>query len=218
MSVIAGEGSLPPGQPFPSTPDPPRYSTCIAYYQRFPTTLANASSQPSRAFLKHACEVEYQKEQLKALYFLIPYEWASGEATDLGVKLPNDAAQKELSLLKAKLPGPALRKFLVGSRGSVPDMLMRIRLELLTKMVQDHLEKESGNRNLSPQQRQQVLDDFGSRFLKLWSAKTACHTGYVVPICKGYVAPKTPPSVSPPGIPLTNMHAGSSAGILGLPG
>jgi hypothetical protein len=218
MSVVAGEGSLPAGQPFPHTPDPPSYSTCIAYYERFPLTLATKSSQPDRPALKRACEVEYQKERIKALYFLISYEWVNGEASELGVKLPDGAAEREVSLLKSKLPGPALKKFLVGSRGSSSDLLMRIRLELLAKAIQERLEKDSGASGLSPQQHQHALSDFGRRFLKQWSAKTACHSGYVVPICKGYTAPKTPPAVTPPGIPLTTMNAGSSTGELALPG
>jgi hypothetical protein len=214
MSIIAGEGSLPSGQPFPLTPDPPRYSTCIAYNRKFPSTSANESPQSGQAALKRACEVEYQKERLKALYFLISYEWVSGEASELGVYLPSKAAQEELSLLKARLPGPALRKFLVGSRGTFSDMLMRIKLELLTRIVQEHLEKGYAERHLTPQQRQQALEDFGKRFRTQWSAETACHVGYVVPICKGYVAPRIPPPVSPPGIPLTTMRAGSSGGLL----
>jgi hypothetical protein len=219
MSIIAGEGSLPPGQPFPHTPDPPRYSTCIAYYQRFPTTWAEARRQSGRAALKRACEVEYQKERLKALYFLIPYEWVSGEASRLGVMLSEKAVRQELSSLKSRVPGPALRKFLVGSRGSVSDMLMRIKLELLTRMIQEHLEQESSRHNPTPQQRQQALHDFGKRFLRQWSARTSCHPGDVVPICKQYVAPKVPPAVAPPGIPLTTMSASASgAGGLEPPG
>jgi foldase protein PrsA len=207
MSVIAGEVSTAPGQPVPETPVPPHYSACISYTRRFPTALASArSSAPSQ--LKRECAFEFQKEKLKALYFLISSDWVSGEAAELGVSLTGRALERQLALLKARFPSETkARRFLVGARGTTEDLRSRLTQILLMRSVQQKLEQQSQKKNLTLPQRQQVLDRFGERFEKTWRARTSCRAGYVVPICRQYRAPNMPPALVPPTVPLTKMTA-----------
>ena len=206
MSVIAGETSLPPGQPLPSTPDPPRYSACIAYYQRFPPR-STGGSPPGPIELKHECEFEFQKEKLKALYFLISFAWVSGEAKQLGVSVTDEAVKQEIAKLQSGSSGATVKRFLVGLRGSTSDLRLRIKLALYVTLIQHKLEVESLERHLSLQQRQHLLTEFGKQFVRRWTAKTSCRSGYVVPICRQYETPKVAPTLVPPSVPLSDMRA-----------
>jgi foldase protein PrsA len=195
MSVIAGEVSTGPNQPEPQVPDPPRYSACIAYRRSFPTTSVTGRAKPTSVELKHECGFEFQKEKLKALYFLISCDWVIGEAAEVGVTLTHKDVVAQLVLLERQAPNAALfRRFIVGARGTVPDMLLRIQLNLLTMRIQAKLESEARRTQPTVPQRQRALD-------------TSCRPGYVVPICKQYKVPKVPPSLVSPRIPLTDMTA-----------
>jgi hypothetical protein len=207
MSVIAGETTLLPGQPVPRSPEPPRYSACVAYRQRFPANPEAKQPRLSLSELKHECMVEFQKEKLKALYFLISYDWVNGEAAELGIRPTDQEVVHELEHLKIRFPGPTLRHFLVGYRGSRLDMLMRIKLTLLTARVKQKVEGENAKRHLTTQQRQQALDRFSRRFATNWSGRTSCQPDYVVPACRQYKPPRTAPTLVPPSIPLTDIAA-----------
>ena len=52
-----------------------------------------------------------------------------------------------------------------------------------------------------------ALEVFGKKFVHKWTGRTDCSVGYVVPVCKEYMPPKTPPLLVPPSIPLANMAA-----------
>jgi hypothetical protein len=206
MSVIAGEVSTAPGQPKPEVPVPPDYASCVAYRRTYPTVPGQSTPTPEH--LKQECELEFQKEKLKALYFLISYAWVKDEASQLGVHLPNQTLAQEIAVLKAQFPNEAaLRRFLVGTRGTVMDLMLRLRLNLLTTEVQRKLEHERGEGLLTVAQRQQALNMFSEMFVKRWTARTACRPGYVVPLCSRYRRPRVAPALVPPSVPLTRMTA-----------
>jgi len=196
-SLIAAESSKGP------MPDPPKYSACIANLRAAPATTAQ--SKPTHSALKRTCEVNLQKFELKALYFLIPYEWVSSEASELGVKLPGEAPKQQLARMEHSLPDA--RGYLVGPRGTTADALMRIKLALLTRQIQQSLEMHSRQQQLTPSERQQALNKFGERFRATWSARTSCRPGYFVTLCRNYKAPGVAPTLGPPSVPLTNMSA-----------
>jgi len=209
MSVIAGEVSTLPGQPTPLVPQPPGYSACITYRRRYATAPRVAGQPlPTPIELKRECELEFQKEKLKALYFLISYAWVDGEASELGVKVTSQSLQRELARLQTGISSPVqLRRFLVGARGTAADLMLRLKLNLLTTEIRRKLEHEKGGQQLTVAQRQQVLNRFSAQFARRWMAKTNCHPGYVVPICAKHTGPEVAPTLMPPSVPLTKMTA-----------
>lgn len=206
MSVIAGEVSTTPGDPEPPVPDPPRYGRCIAYRHAHPTTFSTKSV--TTAALVRECEQEYEKEKLKALYWVIPYEWVTGEATELGVD--TNEAEVRQAMAQFDSPGPsaaALRRTLIGTRGSSADLLSRVKLILLLKLIQNRLEGEPNAQRATTAQRQQMLEQFGQRFFTRWKGRTVCRTAYSVPLCKNYGGAPLPFGLVAPSVPLTNLTA-----------
>jgi hypothetical protein len=207
MSVIAGRSVNPPAPP-PPVPDPPRYATCIAYrIASFP--VAAGQPRPTRAQLTSECDLEYRRSKLKAMYFLITVVWTAGEAAELGVKLSDGEVRQELAAFE-RLLGPrygGFRRYLADTRATITDIRRIIQLDLLTKKIQQKLERAARARGLSQTTRQHALAAFGKEFVHRWTGRTSCSVGYVVPACREYRTPKTPPQLVPPSIPLANMAA-----------
>jgi hypothetical protein len=199
IAVIAGEGSRAP------LPEPPDYGACVANLRRSSATSSSASARPTSLELERQCAFDYEKYKLKALYFLIPYVWVNGAAAELGIDVTDTAAHEELAALKGRFAN--IRTFLVGTRGTVADMLMRIKLALLTSRIQRRLESQGNARHLTIPERQQALNAFGAQFREEWTARTSCSPGYVVAICKGFRRPEVASSLTPPSVPLTQMTA-----------
>jgi surface antigen len=210
MSVIAGEVSTASGRPEPPVPTPPHYTACIAYRRQFPTAFANGNRTLSVGVAKRECSLEFQKEKLKALYFLISSDWVAGEGAVLGVNLTRKEVAQQLAQLQGAAPNKAqVRRFLIGTRGTTADLLMRLKLTLLSARIQKKLEVEDSAQHLTTEQRQAELQRFGKEFTKRWKNRTDCHTGYVVPLCRDYKTPKTAPVLTPPQVPLANLTAAS---------
>jgi hypothetical protein len=206
MSVVADEGSAAAGQPEPGVPVPPLYRACIAYRRRFPAAFGSAHL--NAAELQHECSLEFQKDKLKALYFLISSDWVVGEGIALGVRVTRGEVVRKLAQLERAAPDrTAFRSFLVGTGGTTTDLLMRLEVAMLTARVQQKLEAEAQARHLSAEQRQEALRRFGTEFVKRWTARTDCHAGYVVPICRQYKRPAVAPALTPPQVPLSNLAA-----------
>jgi hypothetical protein len=207
MNVIAGEVSTGSGEPKPMVPVLPYYSACIAYKRKYLASAPSGQSAPSHVQLRQECAFEFEKEKLKALYFLISSEWLDGAAGELGVRPGDRELRSEVASLEARFPNKATaRRFLVGTRGTEADLLARLKATILTKAIQQKLEARSRRKGLSKPERQRSLDEFGRRFESTWRARTNCRPGYVIPICRQrYVPPRLAVSLSPPDVPLTKM-------------
>jgi hypothetical protein len=197
ISVVAGEGTTAP------VPDPPNYTTCVAQLRGSQLRQAGGQQSPSTLDLKRDCRARYEKYKLKALYFLISFDWVEAEAAELGIKLDDSTVKRQLALIQS----PSARRFLIGTRGTIGDELKRVRLSLLESQVQHKLETQLGTKGLSVAQRQLALIRFGMRFVKMWTARTSCGAGYVVPLCRGRTTPAVAPTLTPPRVPLTNLTA-----------
>jgi hypothetical protein len=208
MSVVAAGATTAPGQPTPKPPDPPSYTKCIAYLRAFAPWAqpVDGRPRPTATRLKSQCEYEYRKFKLKALYTLIPDDWVSGEAAELGITVTGAQLRQRLALVKGEFPSEnAFKRYLASKGATVADLLLGFRQALLAGKIQQRLEAENDKLHLATPQRQQVLNKFSEEFKRKWTARTDCQAGYVVPICKQYKAPKTPPRLVPPSLPLTNM-------------
>jgi hypothetical protein len=206
MSVIAGEVSTGAGHPEPPVPMPPHYRACIAYRRRFPTAFGAGLLTLTPSQLQRECGVEFEKEKLKALYFLISSDWVVGEGFALGVRLAHKEVVQQLAQLEKAAPNKtAFRRFLIGTRGTTADLLMRLELALLTARIQRKLDAEARARHLTIGQRRAALRRFGTQFTNRWTARTDCHAGYVVPLCRQYKTPNAAPALTPPQVPLANL-------------
>jgi hypothetical protein len=210
MSFVAASASTGPGQPKFQVPKPPDYAACIAYLKRYPSFGSNVEpAKPTHAQLKANCDYEFRKERLKALYVLIAFDWVSGEAAELGVKVtPRELGKTIAAFEHAVLPGgETFKEYLASQRQTVGDLRMELEQELLVLAVHRKLEARAAARSLSTAQRQQALNEFAREYERKWRARTDCAPGYVVPICRQYTPPRTPSRLVPNSVPLTDLAA-----------
>jgi foldase protein PrsA len=130
----------------PVLPVPPDYTACISHLQA--TTPKPAKGQPpvTTAALKSQCEQQYKSLQQEVLGFLISADWVVGEAEHLGVKISDKEVQKEFEKIKTQqFPKPAeFQKFLASSGQTVSDLLLRVKLNLLSAKIQSKISKTKG--------------------------------------------------------------------------
>jgi foldase protein PrsA len=127
----------------PVIPEPPNYTACISHLAAIAPKPAKGQSAPTTAQLKTQCEQQYKSLQSEVLGFLISSEWVIGEASSLGVKLSDAEVTKEFTKIKtAQFPKAAeFEKFLASSGQSVSDLLLRVKLNLLSQKIQKQVIK-----------------------------------------------------------------------------
>jgi len=127
----------------PTVPDPPKYTACIASLkaQAKPTKGQKA---PTEAELKKQCEQQYKTLKQEVLGFLISSTWVLGEASSLGVKVSDKEVKKQFEKIKSQqFPKAAeFEKFLKTSGQTVSDLLLRVKLNLLSSKIQQKIVKE----------------------------------------------------------------------------
>jgi foldase protein PrsA len=122
----------------PAVPDPPKYTACIAHLAATAAKSAKGQAAPSTAKLKSECEAQYKALQAEALSFLISSQWVLSEAVSLGVKLSDDEVKKAFAGIKTdEFPkvGEA-EKYLATSGQTVSDLLLRVKLNLLSQKIE----------------------------------------------------------------------------------
>jgi foldase protein PrsA len=136
-STAATTGAKPP------IPEPPHYTACIAN-AKAAVKPAKGQTPPSEAQLKSQCEQEYKSLQQEVLGFLISSEWVLGEASSLGVKVSDTEVKKQFEKIKnQQFPKAAeFEKFLKTSGQTVSDLLLRVKLNLLSSKIQQKVVKE----------------------------------------------------------------------------
>jgi len=128
----------------PAVPEPPNYTTCIAHLAK--TAPKPAKGQPALTTkqFKSECETQYKSLQSEVLGFLISSQWVLGEASSLGVKLSDAEVKKEFTKIKStQFPKASeFEKFLATSGQSVSDLLLRVKLNLLSQKIQKTIVKK----------------------------------------------------------------------------
>jgi hypothetical protein len=209
MSVIAAEASTAPGQPKEQPPQPPGDVACIAYMRAYGAKMVDPIAHASSAQLKGRCEHEYRKMKLKALYAVIVYAWVTGEAAELGVHATSAELSRSLAAFNSQFPTrAALESYLAGTGATHTDLVQNLEQGLLIEKIEQHLEAARARRHLPSAALQRERDTFGAAFKARWTSRTSCSPGYVVPLCRQYKTPSTPPELVPPAVPLTNQPAG----------
>jgi foldase protein PrsA len=127
----------------PVIPEPPKYTACIAS-AKAAAKPAKGQAAPTEAALKSQCEQQYKSLQQEVLGFLISSEWVLGEAKSLGVKISDAEVKKQFEKIKSQqFPKAAeFEKFLKTSGQTVSDLLLRVKLNLLSAKIQQKVVKE----------------------------------------------------------------------------
>jgi foldase protein PrsA len=147
---VAAASSSPAGateKTKPPAPDPPDFTACIAHLEATTAKAAKGQPAPSKAALKSQCEQQYKSIQQEVLGFLISSSWVLGEAAHLGVNVSDQEVHKQFTTLKnAEFPKAAdFEKFLASSGQTVSDVLLRVKLNLLSTKIQQKIVKNKSN-------------------------------------------------------------------------
>jgi foldase protein PrsA len=142
MSVAAASSSASAGAK-PAVPVPPSYTACIAAAATAAKATKGAKT-PSQKELKTQCETQYKSLQSEVLGFLISSSWVLGEASSLGVKVSDKEVKKQFEKIKTQqFPKAAeFQKFLTTSGQTVSDLLLRVKLNLLSSKIQQKIVKQ----------------------------------------------------------------------------
>jgi foldase protein PrsA len=129
----------------PIVPEPPAYTACISHLKAASLTTKGAKA-PSEATLKTECEAQYKSLQTEVLGFLISSNWVLGEASELGISVPDATVKKEFAKIKdQEFPKAAeFQKFLATSGQTASDLLLRVKLNLLSTKIQQKVIKSKG--------------------------------------------------------------------------
>jgi foldase protein PrsA len=146
--AAAATSATPEGTPSaPVIPEPPNYGACIAHLQATQPKPAKGAAPPTHAQLKSQCEQQYKSLQQEVLGFLISSAWVLGEGESLGVKVSDKEVKKRFSQIKEQqFPKAAeFDKFLASSGQTVSDLLLRVKLNLLSSKIQQKIVKAKSN-------------------------------------------------------------------------
>jgi foldase protein PrsA len=125
-------------------PQPPRYTACVRHLRSASTTSSKA---PSTATLQSRCATEYRQLKEAVLGYLIPAEWVLGEAHTLGVSVSDAEVKKQFVKAKAGRFTRAgeFQRFLTQNDYTVSDLLLSVKINLLSKRIQQKLIAGKGN-------------------------------------------------------------------------
>jgi foldase protein PrsA len=139
--AAASSASTPGGKS--AVPVPPKFTGCIAA-AKAAAKPAKGQTPPTEAALKSQCERQYKALRQEVLGFLISSNWVIGEAKSLGVKLSDAEVKKQFEKIKSQqFPKAAeFEKFLKTSGQSVSDLLLRVKLNLLSQKIQQKVIKQ----------------------------------------------------------------------------
>lgn len=134
-----------PGQKAPKSvvPDPPSYTKCIAHLKEIEPKPAKGQQPRTEAQLKTQCQQQYKALLQQVLGFLISAQWVIGQAEEQGVKVSDKEVTARLNQLKKQqFPKEAeFQKFMANTGQTVSDLLLRVKLSMLTTKIQEKVTK-----------------------------------------------------------------------------
>ncbi len=132
----------------PVVPDPPNYTACIAHLEATAPKPAKGQAKPTAAALKAQCEQQYTALKQQVLGFLISSNWVLGEASDQGIKVSDAEVKKQFNQIKSQqFPKEAdFQKFLANSGQTISDLLLRVKLDMLSQKIQQKITKNAGKK------------------------------------------------------------------------
>ncbi|HEY4451374.1 MAG TPA: peptidyl-prolyl cis-trans isomerase [Solirubrobacteraceae bacterium] len=145
VAAVSGSiGQLAVGKP--AAPEPPEYTACISHLDEVAEHELSAKkikSIPAKATLKSQCAQQYESLKREVMGFLISSQWIIGEAASLGVKVSDAEVKKQfLKIRSQQFPSTAeFEKFLTTSGQTVSDLLLRVKLNMLSQKIQQKIAK-----------------------------------------------------------------------------
>jgi foldase protein PrsA len=166
-SSAASASAAAAGQAAPKAvvPDPPTYKACIAHLEATAPKPIKGQPKPTAAVLKSQCEQLYTTSKQQVLGFLISANWVIGEAAERGVKVTDAEVKKQFNQLRSQQfpTEAALQKFLTSSGYTVSDLLLRVKLQLLSQKITQKVTKEAGKKP-SQQEIQKYYNEHKSQY------------------------------------------------------
>jgi foldase protein PrsA len=124
-------------------PDPPDYAKCVAAKRK--TTPKPAKGQPKTTAeqLKKQCKDEYEQLRNQVISLLVSYKWIEGEAAKQGIKVTDAEVKKSFEQQKKQNFPKAkdYEKFLKTSGQTEADIMLRVKLDLLSQKIRDKVIK-----------------------------------------------------------------------------
>jgi foldase protein PrsA len=152
------------GGPGAAVPDPPQYAKCVAEKRK--TTPKPAEGQPKVTDdqLKKQCKDSYDALRTQVVGLLVSYKWIQGEADEMKLTVSDAEVKKSFAdQKKQNFPKDAdFQKFLKESGQSEQDILMRVKLDLLSQKIRDKVVK--GKDKVSDAQVKDFYDKNKDRF------------------------------------------------------
>jgi parvulin-like peptidyl-prolyl isomerase len=140
VSTAAGTGEK------PAVPAPPNYTACIAHLRAVQTREGKSKTPPTQAALKKQCETQFKSLTQEVLSFLLSAQWVLEEGKKLGVKVSDKEVHHQFqTIIKTQFSKPGeFQKFLASSGETVSDLLLRVKLNLLSMRIQQKVAKKKG--------------------------------------------------------------------------
>ena len=126
-------------------PEPPDYKQCIKHLEEEESKLATKGKKRTSKELKSQCEQQYKTLRTEVVGFLLSSNWVLGEGSSLGVKLSDKEVKKQFTKIKEQQFPKAeeFEKFLATSGQTVSDLLLRVKLNLLSQKIQQKIAKQN---------------------------------------------------------------------------
>jgi foldase protein PrsA len=162
---VAAASSQPPGAGAkPSVPDPPTYRRCVAEKRTQIPAPPGRPPQIPDSQLRQQCQQEWDLLREQVMQFLIQSLWLQGEAEDQDVKVSakevNDSFQRQK---RQSFPNEAdYQRFLASSGMTQQDILLRVKLDLISTKIRDKVTK--GKDKVTEKQIQQYYAKNKQRF------------------------------------------------------
>lgn len=141
---VAARSSRPPGSTGAVVvPDPPNFTKCITAKRASAPKPGKGQPAPTDAQFKSQCKQEYEGERDQVMQFLIQSQWVQGEGKDLGVKVTDKDVRKSFEKQKKQSfpTDQQYRQFLASSGMTEADILMRVRLDLVSNKIRQKVTK-----------------------------------------------------------------------------
>jgi len=177
------EGSPPTTSPLanPLSPAPEQIVACVGSQSITGVTFSHWAviAQKSEGSSKHRLSASEVMKQVMG--FLISSDWVIGEATDLNIHVSEGEVRHTFAHIRnQQFPKKKeFKAFLKQSGQTVADLLFRVRLNLASTRIQQHVAE--GHRGARGQQH--ALSRFVHDFTTKWKAQTYCAPAYAVTDC-----------------------------------
>jgi foldase protein PrsA len=126
-------------------PEPPDFKQCIKHLEEEESKLAAKGKKRTSKELKSQCEQQYKTLRTEVVGFLLSSNWVLGEGSSLGVKLSDKEVKKQFTKIKEQQFPKAeeFEKFLATSGQTVSDLLLRVKLNLISQKIQQKIAKQN---------------------------------------------------------------------------